>query len=381
MSEEKLQELLSASSLDTWVKYAQQWKQTGKKVVGIIDSYVPEEVLYAGGVLPIRIMHVAHKYITLASAYRVVHTDGYYTNVLESLLKKELPFIDGFVFTNRDDDSRRLYDVVEAVIKPPLIHLMHIPRATTSPAIRRLKEEIVHLSETLENLWDVRIDDDALRQAAMVYNKSRELMGKLYELRKRDVPPLSGAEFLRLTTTAMVIPRDVFNEKLESLMGYLDKRRTSHKHVRPRLLVSSDTMDNPQFIELVENTGSLVAMDDLDTGSSYFSLLVDTAEPDIRTALAFRYLNRPGCPRMASWDKQITHIIQQVRDYRIDGVLELPLRNSFAREFRTPIFMSALKEAKIPAVSLKREYEYSNESQLMTRIGSFIEMLDVNVTA
>ncbi len=379
--EEKLQELLSASRRENWAKPAQEWQQKGKKVIGIIDSYVPEEVLYAAGILPIRIMHVSHKYITLAHAYRVVHTDAYYTNVLEALLKKELPFIDGFVFTNRDDDSRRLCDVVDSVVKPPIAHLMHIPRTTTSPAVRRLGEEIVHLGEALNKVWGLNVSDDALRQAAGVYNKNRELMGKLYELRKQDVPPLTGAEFLGLTTAAMVMPKDVFNQKLEPLMGYLEKRQAPIRHRRPRLIVSSDALDSREYIELVETTGALVAMDDLDTGSRYFTLLTDTSATDIKAALASRYLNRPGCPRMMSWDTQIALIIQLIRDYRIDGFVELPLRNSFAREFRTPILMHALEEAQIPAITLKREYEYTNEAQLATRIGGFIEMLGVSASA
>ncbi|MBI4303272.1 MAG: 2-hydroxyacyl-CoA dehydratase [Chloroflexi bacterium] len=381
MSEEKLQELLSVSHPGTWSQYAQQWKQSGKKTVGIIDSYIPEEVLYAAGILPVRIMHIAHKFITQALAYRQIHTDSYYTNVLEAVLKKELPFIDGWIFTNRDDDSRRLYDVFAAVIKPAFLHLMHIPRATTSTAVGRLNQEIGHLCENLEKVWGVKVSDDSLRKTVNVYNKSRELVGKLYEMRKRDVPPLSGAEFLGLTTAALSMPRDVFNQKLEPLMDYLDKRRTSHQHLRPRLLVSSDAMDSREYIGLVEDVGSLVAMDDLDTGSRYFTLLVDTAKPDVREALAFRYLNRPGCPRMMFWDKQMELLIQYVREYRIDGVVELTQRNSFAREFRSNFFVRTLQEAQIPVITLKREYEYANEAQLRTRIGSFVEMLGVSATA
>ncbi len=376
MSDEKsLQELLAVSRPGSWSEPAKQWQKAGKKVVGIIDSYVPEEVLFAGGLLPVRIMHVGHKYITLAAAYRVVHTDAYYTNVLEAALKKELPFVDGYVFTNRDDDARRLYDVFEMVVKPPLVHLMHIPRVPSAPAITRLSQEIDHLSEVLQNVWGVRVSDAAIRRAAETYNKTRQLIGKLYEWRKRDVPPLTGTEFLQLTTAGLVMPRDVFNARLEALMPFLEKREANIKNPHPRLLVSSDSLDSWKYIELVENSGALVAMDDLDTGSRYYTLETDLKDPDIKAALAIRYLNRPACPRMASWERQIEYIIQLVHDYRCDGVVELPLRNSFAREYRVPILAKALENNKIPSVSLKREYDYSNEAQLSTRIGSFIEML------
>src|SRR3990172_1950565 len=48
---EKFQEILVARH-----QYAQEWKNRGQKVVGYLCSYVPEEILYAAGVLPVRIM-------------------------------------------------------------------------------------------------------------------------------------------------------------------------------------------------------------------------------------------------------------------------------------------------------------------------------------
>ena len=38
-------------------EYARQWKErTGGKVIGYLCTYVPEEVIYAAGMLPVRIM-------------------------------------------------------------------------------------------------------------------------------------------------------------------------------------------------------------------------------------------------------------------------------------------------------------------------------------
>ena len=38
-------------------QYATEWKRrTGGKVVGLLCSYVPEEIIYAHGMLPVRIL-------------------------------------------------------------------------------------------------------------------------------------------------------------------------------------------------------------------------------------------------------------------------------------------------------------------------------------
>ena len=38
-------------------QYAQEWKaKTGRKVMGYFCTYVPEEIIYAAGILPVRIL-------------------------------------------------------------------------------------------------------------------------------------------------------------------------------------------------------------------------------------------------------------------------------------------------------------------------------------
>jgi benzoyl-CoA reductase/2-hydroxyglutaryl-CoA dehydratase subunit BcrC/BadD/HgdB len=127
------------------------------------------------------------------------------------------------------------------------------------------------------------------------------------------------------------MPKRFFLDELRTLMGYIDQRKTYLRKRSPRLLITSDRLDNPEYLDLIEGMGSLIAMDDMDTGSRYFWTDVEINSSNVIYDIAKSYLNRKPCPRMFFWDKQIDQITQWVEEYRINGVLNLPQVYSYPR--------------------------------------------------
>jgi benzoyl-CoA reductase/2-hydroxyglutaryl-CoA dehydratase subunit BcrC/BadD/HgdB len=231
------------------------------------------------------------------------------------------------------------------------------------------------MQKNVEGFFGIRITDEALRSSIETYNYMRDLLTQVNEWRKREIPPLSGAEFLGLTTAATVMPKDEFVLELKTILPFLEKRKTNLKHFHPRILITSEMLDNPAYLSLVEE-GCLVAMDDMDTGSRYFLRSVEADLEDPAYALAKRYISRPGAPRMgAAWDRQLEQIMAWIKEFRIDGVLGLSHAWCYPQSFRSPYIREGLEKAGIPMISLDREYHLANEGQLRTRIGAFLEIL------
>ncbi|MFC1534958.1 2-hydroxyacyl-CoA dehydratase subunit D [Thermodesulfobacteriota bacterium] len=372
--EDRLKSLIEGNSEANRIRWAMEWKKQGKKVIGVLSSEVPEEVISAADMLPFRITGTWQENISHARVYRSESSCAYCNHVLESLLAGELDFLDGIIIGDIDQDLVRLWDVILALKIKPFCHIMHIPFVDSELNYRYLSNEIRRLMSAVEVFGETKITDDSLRLSINTYNRMRDNLTSIYELRKKETPPLSGAETLGITTTATVMPKERFNQELEALLPYLEKRETDLDRTHPRLLVTSEMLDNPEYMELVEET-CLVAMDDIDNGSRYFNLPVDTAREDPVNALARRYLNRHGAPRMAHWDRQAEQIIAWVKEFSIDGVLGLPLTWCHPQSYRMPFLSEKLKEAGIPSISLDRAYHLANIGQLRTRIGAFVEML------
>ncbi|MFC1534962.1 2-hydroxyacyl-CoA dehydratase subunit D [Thermodesulfobacteriota bacterium] len=372
--EDKLKGLIEGNSKANRNRWAMEWKKQGKKVIGIMSTYVPEEVIAAADMLPFRITGTWEESISHARVYRTESSCSYCNHVLESLLTGELEFLDGIVIGDIDQDLVRLWDIMKAKDLKPFCYSIHIPFVDSELNYQFLRDEIRRFIIALEDFGGSKITDEGLVSSIEIHNKTRDLLKKVYELRKREIPPLSGAEMLGITTTAMVMPKEEFNRELEALLPYLEERETKLNNVHPRLLITSEMLDNPAYMELVEES-CLVAMDDMDTGSRYFNKLVDTTLDDPAYALARRYISRHGAPRMQFWDRQVKQIIDWVEEYKIDGVLGFPHAWCYPQRYRMPYLSDKLKEKGIPNLSLEREYHLANAGQLRTRIGAFVEML------
>ncbi|MBI4304089.1 MAG: 2-hydroxyacyl-CoA dehydratase [Chloroflexi bacterium] len=373
-AEERLKRLVDANKEENRFQWAEEWKKQGKKVIGVLSPYVPEEVIHAAGAFPWRVSGSWQEDVSLALVYRPQNTCRFCTHALQSLLAGELDFLDGAVTINWDDDFRRLYDVWSHLSKSTFNYILHTPPEDSSGNRRHLTHNIERFAERLGEFAQTRITSGDLQRSIASYNEMRSLLRRIYDLRKRERPPLSGAEVLGITTAASVMPVEEFVAELTALLPYLEKRQTPLKAIHPRLLVSSDLLDNPAYLQLVENEGALVAMDDLDRGSRYCWYEV-SANGNPMAALADSIMERPPCPRMIFWDKGVDNILTWVKEWRIDGVLDFPQIYSYTRLFGRPYFQKRMTEAGIPFISIDRDYNPTAVGQLRTRIGAFIETL------
>ena len=382
-SERELNELLCLGGEKTRSKYALEWKDSGKKVAGLLCSYIPEEMVHAAGMLPWRIFGTWQAGTPHANEWRPADTCLYCNHVLESLLTGHMDFLDTVVATDWDQELVRLWDVWKYIGRTPSTLIIDTPIINTERAIGFFTKQLDVFLKNLEALTGKSISEDDLRHSIDIYERTRSLIRRLYELRRSGTPGLTGTEMLGITTAAMLMPKEEFNAKIESLLPYLENRKVKLEKPTPRLLVSSDRLDNPGHIEVVEQSGCLVAMDDLDTGSRHYWRPVEintasspTTREELVAALARRYLMQPASPRMMNWEDQVAQVVSWARDYDIQGVLELRQGYSRYREFRANYFKTKIEEAGIPLMSYRREYYVSNVGQMKTRVGAFIEMLE-----
>ncbi len=374
--EQELRSLVELAQSPNYTNYALKWKQGGGKIWGVLDSYVPEEVLLAAGILPWRIRGSRRPFPDLALQHRTSSCNPYYNHVTQSVLEGELDFLDGIAATDWEQDGTRCYNLLEYLKKPRSRHILHVPHEKRDRQLAELVIEIKEFIKTVENFSGKKIAMDSLKRAAQQMNTVRSLLMRLYSLRQRQQVPVSGAECLNLCLAGMTMAKEEFIPKMESLVARLEKKPVTGNTAKPRLLVVGDFLDDGAFLDLVEGAGARVVMDDLDTGSRYFWGLTDTDSSDIITAIAKRYLmNRVPCPRMEFWEEEVDQVIKWTADFKVNGILLLSLPWCYTRQFRLPFWTQRLKEARIPFAALEREYCLFHPAQLKTRVEAFIETL------
>lgn len=377
--ENKLKALTNANKPENRNKWALEAKKQGKKVMGMLCTYVPEEILSAAGIFPWRITGTWREAAPLAAAYRPEMTCRYCSHVLESALTGELDFLDGVATTQVDDDFKRLWDVLHYIQKPPFSYIMYLPHTSSKTTFRMWTKSVLDLKKAVEDWTGKSIKEEDLLQQIQVYNKMRDLLLKVYSLRKRENPGLTGAETLGITTAARVMPKEKFNQELETLLPYLEIRKGTFKRTKPRLLMSGEYLDHPAYVELVESSGAAVVMDDFDTGSKYFWRNVNGSLENPWQSLADRYMHKPGTARMANWNEQAEQLMKWIQEFNASGVVELRQLYSLPLDYRFFVIKKKFENANIPYISLSREYHPAGIGMLRTRVEAFIEMIQGKV--
>lgn len=348
------------------------WKGEGRKVVGWLCTYTPEEIVYAANMLPFRIMGGSVK-IEQADAYLYSTNCSFVRSCLELALRNEYDFLDGLVTCNTCDHIRRLFDVWKYSLKTPFIHILSVPFKSSDNTCQYFRTQLLRLKEKIEDFSGENISNKKLQNAIQVYNETRNLLKKLYDLRGKESPPISGAESLSIVIASMITPKDYYNETLTKLLTEITSRE-SYPEGKARLLISGSELDNPDFIKIIEDLGGLVVTDDLCTGTRYFWDLVDTTV-DPLDGLAKRYLDHVSCARMHPVDKRLNHVVEMVKTFNVDGVIYVTLRFCDSYGCDAPLFKEKLQELDIPVLLLDREYELSGVGQIKTRVQAFLETL------
>jgi len=169
-----------------------------------------------------------------------------------------------------------------------------VPRKYTEKAHALYYQQVVQLKEQLEEFTGRKVTDEQLRKSIDIYNRSRALLKQLYELRKADAPPISGAETMEVLNASFRMPKELFNQWLEQLLDELGKSNATHKG-RARLMVTGSVMNNPEFIRSIEAQGGLVVTDELCTSTRYWSdpVVLKEGQNPVE-AISRRYLSNLG---------------------------------------------------------------------------------------
>ena len=371
-------EELTALSTNPFNPVVNEWKAGGKKIVGFLCTYMPEEILYAADMLPIRLRAPNCNETTSADVYMSHLTCTFMRSCLQFFLEGKFTFLDGLVFTNSCDLVRRLYDNLRAN-RPSDFHLLHIitvPHKVNEDLVIWYKNELNEFAENIERAFGVKVTEAKLRQAIGIYNETRHLLRELYELRKSDSPPISGAETLSVILAGNSLPKDMYNQMLRNLLDELRQRKGISKYRARLMIAGSGGCDNPNYLGIMEELGGLVVTDSLCFGSRYFWEPVDT-KGDLMLNLAKAYLNRPSCANMTDRVVERGEFVKQmVGDFKVDGVVFQRMRYCDLWGGQLLYMEHEFKKSDIPLLSLEREYTLGGAGQLRTRVQAFLEKIE-----
>lgn len=351
-----------------------QWKEQGGRIIGYFCSAMPVELISAAGFLPFRVRATGSTGTELSDSYFSSINCSFPRHAFNLALQGRYEFLDGLIIFNSCDHVRRLYDHWTRQVKTPFVQILSLPKKAEAPQVEWFTDELRILKNRMQDFFRIEITDERLREAIAQHNRSRRMLRDLYELRKADSPPLTGAEMLAITVAGSAMPQPAYESLLTGLVKDLAGVE-GHSGYRARLMVVGGLLDNPDYLQIIEGQRGLVVTDALCFGSRTLWKDVDEDAPDPLAALAQYYVaERPSCARMyTEYPRRLQHLKDMIRDFRVDGVIFQRLSFCETWGFEQYSLTSDFKEANVPLLCLDREYLLGGVGQLKTRVQAFLE--------
>jgi benzoyl-CoA reductase/2-hydroxyglutaryl-CoA dehydratase subunit BcrC/BadD/HgdB len=346
----------------------------GRIPIGYTCSFVPEVLLSVGNLFPLRLHAPAIAGYELADIYLPPTICSYCRSLLEYGMDGHYDFLGGWVFNFSCQHMNRCSDAVKHAVNPKFVHVLDALHTCTEPSISWMADELKILAEKLSSHFDLEIDDDSLEAAIAEHNEFVSLIQGIGDLRKLDYPPITGTEFQKLMTSSLFAPKDLLLPAVERFRE-LAETRDGVRDYRARLMIMGGILDDPGYIETIEDMGGLVVGDHFCTGSSTALSTIPEGPGGPFERVARHAMMRP-CPRMIDpIDTRLNAILKTVKEHHVDGVIIEQLRFCDPMNYYGLLMAEYLRERSIPVLRLDREYRLTGEGQLRTRTQAFIESM------
>jgi benzoyl-CoA reductase subunit C len=356
--------------------YARNWKaRTGGKVAGYFCTYVPEEILYAAGVLPVRILG-SHEPQDVTEPHIFGMFCPFCRDCLAQGLKNRFEYLDGLMIAQSCLHIRQAYTSWEKHRPVEFSYYINMPHKVQSPRAKAfLAGELADFKNAVERWTGVAITDDKLEEGIGVMNRSRSLMRQLYGLRQSDPPLLTGSEALEAVLAMQMSDKREHNEMMQALLDGIAARPTPASASGLRLLVVGSEDDDLGFFRMVERLGAVIVTDEHCTGTRYFWNDVEPSGKSPLQAIADRYCDRPPCPTK-DWEvrQRIDHILALARAWDAKGAIVIQQKFCDPHELDTPAIKKALEAAGIPVLFLEFDVTVP-VGQFQIRVEAFLEMI------
>ncbi|MGA9138807.1 MAG: double-cubane-cluster-containing anaerobic reductase [Methanocella sp.] len=354
----------------------------GRKVLGTFCLYVPDEIIFAAGADRVVLcggksdtIPVAEEYLPRSVCPLIKSSFG---AVVSSTCGTgeacpHFGLVDAIVAEATCDGKKKMYELLGRRMPT---YVLDLPQMPDSPgALRYFESELERFKGYLEGLTGIRATDNRLATEIRSANETRQLLGRLFDYRKRDLPPLTGLETLKVMQKQYFLSPVVFKSYVQALCEEIDRAESSPGERKPRIMIAGCPMPSgsTKVPGIIEGHGGLIVVEESCTGTRSFEHLVDETKPPLE-AIAERYLKIP-CACMTPNDRRIESIVDLAKEYRVDGIVYYSLQGCHGYNIEKYRVQQALKQAKIPMLAIETDYSASDAGQIGLRVDAFLEMI------
>lgn len=358
-------------------------KESGAKVVGLFCSFVPLEIVYAAGIVPVGLCAFTDEPIPAAETQLPKNLCPLIKASYGFALTDTCPyfyFSDLVVGETTCDGKKKMFELL-GELKPT--YVMQLPHSRDKAALAFWKGQIIAFKEKIEEFFGVTITEEDIRKAIRQKNHERQVMRRYLELGKLDPAPISGYEMgTRIDAGSFTFDLEqrcrLVEERTAEVLADWEANCKGKPSVKPRILVTGCPNGGvrEKVIRAVEEMGADIVAFDTCSGIRDKVELVDENNPDVYEALAIKYLNI-NCSVMSPNDSRREYLAKMIDEYHVDGVIEIVLQSCHTYDVEAYFIKRMVNQEKgLPYLNIETDYSQSDKGQINTRLAAFLETIE-----
>ncbi|HEV2139922.1 MAG TPA: 2-hydroxyacyl-CoA dehydratase [Candidatus Dormibacteraeota bacterium] len=349
------------------------------RVIGHFQVYVPEEIVHAAGMLPLKVMGAGDR---IESRQADSHIGSFICSIcrssLELGLSGRLSSLSAFYTQPICDVARNLAGIWGRNFPTQPAEILYLPQnANSRHAAGYLAEEYGRLLSGLERLGDVRVTTEALNRSISVFNENRRLIRQLYAVKRATPWLLSAREAYVLTRAGSVMPREDHNALLTDALDAL-RERTGRKQDRVRVVFEGGFCEQPplDMLQLIEEA-CYVVDDDLLIGMRWLTEDVPAVTVDPLLALATAYLESSTYSPVQHDDRKPKEemLLRRIEESNAQAAILAAAKMCEPGMDEQVAYSRALEGRAIPYLLLEFEEKMSALERMRMEVETFVESI------
>ena len=363
-------------------KQLDAYKAEGKKVIGVLPYYAPEELVYAAGMVPMGIWGSNTKTIALAKEYCATFYCTIAQLALEMMLDGTMDQLDGVITPTICDTLRPMSQnfrvAMDKLKKMPTIFLAHPQYRRPEFGLEFTKKQYSNVRKALEEIAGHEMTSDDIRNAIKVYNKSRAARREFVKLAAKHPETVSAVNRSAVLKASYFMLKDVYTEKLEALNAEL-AALPEEEWKGTKIVTSGIICDNPTLLKIFDDNKIAIVADDVAHESRM--IRVDAAEEGCpMQALAQQFADQDFdvllYDEASNKNRRGEFVADLVKESGAQGLVLFMQQFCDPEEMEYPYLKKALDGAGIPHIKLGIDQQMRDFGQAATAIQAFADVLD-----
>ena len=387
----------------------QEYKAQGKKVIGVLPYFAPDELVYAAGMVPMGIWGSNNKTISRAKEYCATFYCTIAQLALEMLLDGTMDQLDGIITPTICDTLRPMSQNYRVAMhdKMAVIFLAHPQNRFEPFGLEFCVDQYNHVKSELEKVAGHEITNDAIQDAIKVFNESRAVRREFVKLANDHCDVITPTKRSAVLKAYWFMEKPAYTAKLKELNEELKKLPVCDWK-GTKVVTSGIICDNPNLLAAFEENNIAIAADDVAHESRAFRVDVPF-NPDPMMALAEQFAaqdydvllydpesSKKGDPMMAlaqqfadqdydvllydehsNQNRRADYVVDLVKKSGAQGLVLFMQQFCDPEEMEYPYLKKALDDAGIPHIKLGIDQQMRDFGQARTAIQAFADVLSM----